>query len=140
VALVAVFHRAPSPANPPASQQPAAQGAGSGVGAGTQPPAQKQLPTPVESKARSDAKPPKSEKSNEDSVKSKPETRGELSVDGFFPRDIPYLLKKASSDVGSGDYDSAEREYKLILRLQPGNSDATEGLRKLDRIRKVNNR
>ena len=143
VAFEAVFHRAPSPANPPATQQPAAQGAGSGVGAETQPPVQKQLPPPVEGKprsdkARSDAKPPKIEKSNEDIVKSKPEPKGGLSVDGFFPSNIPYLLKKAQSDVGSGDYDSAEREYRLILRLQPGNSDATEGLRKLDRIGKVN--
>jgi TolA-binding protein len=46
----------------------------------------------------------------------------------------------AQSALGSGKYDDAEREYKVILQLQPGNPDATQGLHKLSLIRNENNR
>jgi len=56
----------------------------------------------------------------------------EAFVDGFFQKDIPRLLQMAKADAGSGNYDKARREYRIVQRLQPNNPDAKEGLRRLD--------
>ena len=56
-------------------------------------------------------------------------------VDGFTKKDIPSLLRMARKDVGDGRYDDARNEYRKILRLQPDNQDAKDGMQKLDRIK-----
>jgi hypothetical protein len=55
---------------------------------------------------------------------------------GVSQKDIPALLKMAQGDAGAGSYDKARTEFLKILRLQPNNQDAKEGLRKLDLIPK----
>lgn len=51
--------------------------------------------------------------------------------EGFTARQIPQLLRKAEEDAGAGNYGSAKREYEIALKLQPGNTTARDGLRKL---------
>jgi Flp pilus assembly protein TadD len=46
-------------------------------------------------------------------------------------KDIPQLLHWARADAGNGNYAKAAQEYRAILQLQPNNSDAREGLRKI---------
>ena len=53
--------------------------------------------------------------------------KGLASVDGFFRSDIPWLLERAGRESGDGDYDAAERDYKIVQRLDPGNSAARNG-------------
>jgi hypothetical protein len=55
---------------------------------------------------------------------------------GVSLKEIPTLLKMAQADAGAGNYDKARIEFRKILGLQPGNSDAKEGLHKLDLIQK----
>jgi hypothetical protein len=50
---------------------------------------------------------------------------------GLSQKDIPALLRMAQADAGAGSYDKARTEFQKILRLQPNNQDAKEGLRKL---------
>ncbi len=50
---------------------------------------------------------------------------------GFTPKQVPQLLHRAETDAGAGKYDDAKWEYEIVLKLQPGNSAAKEGLRKL---------
>lgn len=56
---------------------------------------------------------------------------GNSTYDGMTQRDIPRLLQWARSDAGNGRYEKAAQEYRVILQLQPNNSDAKEGLRKI---------
>jgi len=56
---------------------------------------------------------------------------GVAQYEGFTTKQIPQLIKKAEEDAGKGDYASAKWEYEIVLRLQPGNAAAKEGLRKL---------
>jgi len=51
--------------------------------------------------------------------------------EGFTSKQVPQLLRRAEEDAGAGSYDNAKREYEIVLKLQPGNSAAKEGLRKL---------
>ncbi len=55
---------------------------------------------------------------------------------GVSVKDIPMLLRMAQQDAGAGNYDKARTEYRKILRLQPNNQDAKDGLHKLDLIQK----
>jgi hypothetical protein len=48
--------------------------------------------------------------------------------------DIPRLLTMAGSDIGDGKYDKARREYRIVLRLQPKNQPALDGISKLNKI------
>jgi hypothetical protein len=48
--------------------------------------------------------------------------------------DIPRLLTMAGSDMGDGKYDKARREYRIVLRLQPKNQPALDGITKLNKI------
>jgi hypothetical protein len=50
---------------------------------------------------------------------------------GFTNKQVPQLLHRAEEDAGAGNYDDAKREYEIVLKLQPANSAAKEGLRKL---------
>ncbi|HXJ88541.1 MAG TPA: hypothetical protein VMS18_17100 [Candidatus Binatia bacterium] len=56
---------------------------------------------------------------------------GNSTYDGMTQRDIPRLLQWARSDAGNGNYAKAAQEYRAILQLQPNNSEAREGLRKI---------
>lgn len=65
-----------------------------------------------------------------------PKAQGETEVpvkeyEGFTSKQVPQLLRKAEEDAGAGKYDDAKREYEIVLKLQPGNSAAQGGLRKL---------
>jgi len=53
---------------------------------------------------------------------------------GFSQKDIPKLLEFAKTDAGKGNYASAREEYSTVLKLQPGNQAAKDGLHKLDLI------
>jgi cytoskeletal protein RodZ len=48
--------------------------------------------------------------------------------------DIPRLLSMAATDMGDGKYDKAQREYRIVLRLQPKNQPALDGISKLNKI------
>ena len=56
---------------------------------------------------------------------------GSNTYNGMTQKDIPQLLQWARSDAGNGNYAKAAQEYRVILQLQPSNSDAREGLRKI---------
>ena len=60
-----------------------------------------------------------------------PET-GLTGYEGFTSKQVPQLLNKAERDAGAGNYDGAKREYEIVLKLQPGNAAAREGLHKLN--------
>jgi hypothetical protein len=56
---------------------------------------------------------------------------GNSTYNGMTQKDIPQLLHWARADAGNGNYAKAAQEYRAILQLQPNNSDAREGLRKI---------
>jgi hypothetical protein len=58
--------------------------------------------------------------------------------EGMTQKDIPRLLQMAKTHAGGGNYEKAETEYQVVLRLQPGNADAKEGLRRLQIARSEN--
>jgi serine/threonine protein kinase len=49
-------------------------------------------------------------------------------VDGFRRTDVPNLLRKASVHFGRGEYTEARHAYRIVLRLDPGNSVALAGI------------
>src|ERR1700680_4104637 len=53
--------------------------------------------------------------------REKPATK---MVSDFSARDIPFLLRKAEQDAGAGKYDDAQREYRIVLQLDPNNASA----------------
>jgi hypothetical protein len=76
------------------------------------------------------------EKRDKDKAKKPEDTpiqgfEGNSTYDGMTQRDITRLLQWARSDAGNGNYAKAAQEYRVILQLQPYNSDAKEGLRKI---------
>jgi hypothetical protein len=54
-----------------------------------------------------------------------------IEYQGFSEKDIPFLLRIADSKAGEGDYSEAAREYEIVLRLDPNNAAAKQGLRKV---------
>jgi serine/threonine protein kinase len=54
-----------------------------------------------------------------------------LTVDGFSRQDVPDLLSQAYSSTARGDYRLARYEYRLVLKLDPNNVPARNGLRRL---------
>ncbi len=53
---------------------------------------------------------------------------------GLALSDIPFLLNGAVKDIGDGKYDKARLKYRTVLRLQPKNQEAIDGLKKLNKI------
>jgi hypothetical protein len=84
---------------------------------------------PVASKTPADKTPKDKAKKPEDAPIQGFE--GNSTYDGMTQKDIPRLLQWARSDAGNGNYAKAAQEYRVILQLQPYNSDAKEGLRKI---------
>jgi hypothetical protein len=51
---------------------------------------------------------------------------------GMSEKDIPLLLRKAEKDAGAGNYDDARRAFDIVLHLDPGNTEARQGMKKLE--------
>jgi hypothetical protein len=97
-----------------------------------QPPVVKPPNKPPVDKTAKDDKAPR----DKDKVKKPEDTpiqgfEGNNTYDGMTQKDISRLLQWAKSDAGNGNYAKAAQEYRVILQLQPNNSDAKEGLRKI---------
>lgn len=99
-----------------------------------EPPAKPQ--PPVVKKAGTNKMPVDKTAKDKDTIK-KPEDapiqgfEGSNTYDGMTQKDISRLLQWARSDAGNGNYLKAAQEYRVVLQLQPNNSDAKEGLRKI---------
>jgi len=81
----------------------------------------------------------KNKKDKKESKESKENSDEPQPLDeygGFSQKDIPKLLEFAQADTQKGDYPKARREYSTILKLQPKNQDAKDGLHKLDLIQR----
>ena len=59
------------------------------------------------------------------------------SIGGFHCGDIPDLLSKADAATGRGDYVHARYSYGIVLRLDPRNADARNGLHKIEEAQKM---
>jgi serine/threonine protein kinase len=64
-------------------------------------------------------------------------TRCSGIVQGFHCEDIHDLLGKADAETGRGDYDDARYSYNIVLRLDPRNADAHNGIRKIEEAEKM---
>jgi len=75
---------------------------------------------------------------NRDKNKKPPEDSEEPApleeYGGYSQKEIPKLLEFAIKDAGQGNYVKARKEYSIILKLQPKNQDAKDGLHRLDLI------
>lgn len=76
-------------------------------------------------------KPKEKDKSSKQVDRPIQEAEGTSTYNGMTQKDIPQLLHWARADAGNGNYAKAAQEYRAILQLQPGNSEAREGLRKI---------
>jgi hypothetical protein len=64
------------------------------------------------------------------------EPEAQADSGGLSQSDVPGLLSMARKDAGDGKYEKAGREFRTILKLQPNNPDARDGLRKLNLAQK----
>jgi hypothetical protein len=89
---------------------------------------------PVENLAKNKKATQTQETKTEDS-KDTPEQPAVVDESGNWAlSDIPRLLAMAGNDMGDGKYDKARREYRIVLRLQPKNQPALDGVSKLNKI------
>jgi hypothetical protein len=113
----------PSTPRPPAISQkqltPSAQPPHDSVSSGNPPPTEATKPVQV--------RPPTAENPPETATNS----GGRDSYEGFTRSQIPQLLNRADSDAGKGNYDQARYEYEIVLKLDPSNAQAKQGLRRL---------
>jgi hypothetical protein len=113
----------------------------------TEPEPEKQQPEPTTAQPQPQAKvpvvvtprkPTKPTTDNRDKNKKPPEDSAEPApleeYGGYSQKDIPALLEFAKTDAGKGNYANARKEYSIILKLQPKNQDAKDGLHRLDII------
>jgi hypothetical protein len=101
--------------------------------AAAKPPAAFRKP-PAEIVAKNKKEIPAQDTKTEDS-KNTPEQPAVVDESGNWAlSDIPRLLTMAGSDMGDGKYDKARREYRIVLRLQPKNQPALDGISKLNKI------
>jgi hypothetical protein len=56
---------------------------------------------------------------------------GVAEYEGFTAKQVPQLLRRADRDAGAGRYEAAKREYEIVLKFEPGNMGAKDGLHKL---------
>jgi cytoskeletal protein RodZ len=82
--------------------------------------------------------PPKPSAGNRVKVATEVVEEPEAQADsgGLSQSDVPGLLSMARKDAGDGKYEKAGREFRTILKLQPNNPDARDGLRKLNLAQK----
>ena len=76
----------------------------------------------------------RAKKSNAQDDAQEPAVGATDEAGGLSQNDIPKLLEFANADTGNGQYGKARLEYRKVLKLQPNNQAAKDGLRKLDRI------
>ncbi len=113
---------APRAQTAPSQPEPAKSAAKPPATAARKPPAESLLKNKKEI-------PPASEE-----VRDTPEPPAVDESGNWLPSDIPRLLTMAGSDMGDGKYDKARREYRIVLRLQPKNQPALDGITKLNKI------
>jgi hypothetical protein len=154
-ALIAVVYRPTHVSKLPPRSLPEQTGATEAPDKG--PPATPAMPEPEVKKAQAEsesvqpavkppevvaAKPqPPAKPLSENRAKSRKDTK-ETAVEpdlieesgGLSQNDIPKLLEFAKTDTGNGKYERARLEYRKVLKLQPNNQEAKDGLKKLDRI------
>jgi hypothetical protein len=76
----------------------------------------------------------KNRKDTKDTKDTAEEPEANEESGGLSQNDIPKLLDFANTDTGNGRYQKARLEYRKVLKLQPNNQEAKDGLKKLDRI------
>ena len=146
-ALMGVFqhptHNSRLPIQPP-QEQTATDGSDQGTTATPEPEAK--MPQPESATVKPAAKVPVVVAKPHPPAKAAVDNRGKNKNDnsvepeiveesaGLSQNDIPGLLGMAVKDTGDGRYPEARREYRKVLKLQPNNLEAKEGLRKLDLI------
>jgi eukaryotic-like serine/threonine-protein kinase len=123
----------PSTVNTPASQTQSAPVAAETVANEPQPQprqANSATSTPQEIPDGALAKAERRQKARE-RVKEKLEEAAPVSGSGMWTReDIPDLLKKADGYAGKGEYGRAITTYREVLRIEPSNAAAREGIQR----------
>lgn len=142
--LTAVFYHPSRVTKPPEPTQQSSPAAAAGASSGgvvvtPEPPSSPALAKPAEKppQTKASSNPPQEKQSKTNKEKPQ-EPSPSVSVGGYSPKDIPILLQLAQSASGAGDYDKARFEYGIVLKLQPGNADAKQGLHKLEIIQGQN--
>lgn len=81
------------------------------------------------SKKAKEKKPAKAAEKEKEAVQEE-ESPAEPVAGGFYRSDIPALMSKADRYAGQGEYDKAIFLYRQILKIDPKNPSAREGLQR----------
>ena len=145
-ALIAVLFRPTQVAKHPIPLQPdqtsATEGPDKTAPAASEPEVKKSQPQPTTIKPEVPVvvsqSPTPSKAKADNHVKSKKDDSEEPAAleeyGGYSQKDIPELLEFAKTHAGQGNYVKARKEYSIILKLQPKNQEAKDGMRRLDLI------
>jgi serine/threonine protein kinase len=91
---------------------------------------------PVVSAPRQESEPVSSPKPADHAQAEQPTTRSQAKkvaeYEGMTEKDIPLLLRMAEKEAGAGNYEAARRMFDKVLHLDPSNTEAKLGLKKLD--------